>query len=1011
MRELKTTDPDGTRTVDPVKSYIHEKASGLCYRDQSGNLVPSVAEWRETPDGFIVDRCGYWLSVGKTVGPGLRYLVDGDELLLRAAYLIISDGASQAHLGVLNPDVTGFIVPGSPSTVRFPGAFGPGYDLEYVAEKGGFHQNLIIAQRPVLPAGFDAGRTRLYLYTEMNLEEYLAASGLKVLVDGEEINASVPDLMSPPSTGGCISFHRPAGAAGEGPDMVHAFSVSEVRDSSPRGVPPEQTLGEKRLLKDPSSGSAYFVESLPFSYLGDADGSYPVTWDPPVEKTGPIGSDTWVCGVTYWVTGDVIVSGVLTIQRGAIVKLNPVTAIYVTTGGTVKAGTEGPESEYVVFTKAHDDDYGEPTGAPDGDYTSALYILTGSNGSADGSKIQYCKTRFGVCPINCLQSLANPIEHNVILGEGVMYYGIMVQFGANVHCKNNLIRDSNWHGIYYYEAGDANTTITNNTVYDSSVGINVQYSTCQRVTDNLLTECSVRGISVSNSTVTLAGYNGYWHCPENVPGVWPPPIGDNNKLLTAGPYAGYREFFLDQYCALINGGSRSASAAGLNNHTTSAGANVRQGGGWGWTDADEVDIGYHYPHLSLKPYVQNIGSDRATIMFHTTSTGTGYVDWGAQPGYSSVSFDTTPVQLGNLNIYIYEVTLTGLTANTLYYYRVRHGSNYSQDNTFYTTMTTGSNFRFLAYGDNRGGSSAVFQGDHFRVVNRMLTHTWTLERPAAPPEPADPPRPRFVLHAADFVNAGGAEEQWHPHFFDPASGLLGSLPLWPSIGNHEYSDDSGVTNYKKLFAVPTGHPDLPERFYSFADAGCYFIVVDTNIDFDPVDPQEQPPDYDSRQYDWLKAQLRSAGAVSALWVVVLLHCPPYTDSPVHRYGSDSDKTDVYYVRRWLAPLFEDAKYPADLVISGHNHFYERSQANRPGWTYWVHYIVTGGAVRDEDLHTPGYDNPKRVNYPAYPGKAIKARHFCTIDISGTSATLNVVLENGTKFEDAVVLHRGQWWVE
>ena len=982
-KEIETRHPDGSTTVDTAKSYIHEKGSGLCYRDASGNFVPSVAEWRQVPDGFVIDRCGYWLSIGKTVGSGLRYVVDGHELLLRASYLMVSDGVNEAHVAVLNPNATGFIVTGSPSVIRFPAAFGPGYHLEYVAEKGGFHQNLIIAQRPVLPAGFDPARTGVHLYTEMNLDEYLAASGLKVLVDGEEINATAPDLMSPASTGGCISFHRAAGAADEGPDMVHAFSVSEVRDSSLAGAPPRQTLGEKRLLKDPSTGCAYFVESLPFSYLAEADRLYPVTWDPPVEKSGAIGSETWYSGVTYWVTGDVTVSGTLIIQRGAIVKLNPVTAIYATTGGAVRAGTEGPEHEYAVFTKAHDDDYGEPTGGPDGDYTSALYLLTGSNGSEQGSKVQYSKMRFGICPINCLQSLANPIEHNMILGENHIYYGIMVQLWANVHCKNNLIRDSNWHAIYYYQAGAANTVITNNTVHSSNVGISLNYSTCGTVTDNLLTGYKVCGISIYNSTVTTLDYNGFRRSPDypNAVPVSGGQPGPNSKILTTNPYAGYGQFFLDQYCPLINGGSRTSGAAGLSGDTTSAGTNSSGG----WTDAGTVDIGYHYPYRALMPYVQKLETyqvyensqwvtkARATIMFHTTSGGTGYtgyVDYGTTPGYGSTKSGSYTNTLGGL--YIYEISVDGLQPNALCYYRVRHVHDQdvqcSQENTFYTKMPEANELHFLVYGDNRGGDDTSFQQSHFKLLNSALANTW------------EGTRPRFVLHAADFVYTGATAAQWHPHFFDPAAGLLGGMPLWPSIGNHEYNGDSSAANYKKLFCLPSvPKPNPQEYWYSFDYGNCHFTVLDTRYRSGDPNPDAWFEE-NSQQWNWLKSDLEGS---SATWKFVLLHCPPYTHSQegAHPYTAP----DVTAVRVQLAEkLFNKAQYGVDAAFCGHNHFYEHSFKFYDGsGTQGVHYIVTGGGGADGG-HDPWATGWQQNTARHCADQQLNLFHYCTVDVPAGS---------------------------
>ena len=83
VREVETTHPDGSTTLDTIKSYIHEKASGLWYKDAAGNFVPSVAEWRETPEGFVIDRCPYRLAMGKTIGAPARYVVEGNDLLIR----------------------------------------------------------------------------------------------------------------------------------------------------------------------------------------------------------------------------------------------------------------------------------------------------------------------------------------------------------------------------------------------------------------------------------------------------------------------------------------------------------------------------------------------------------------------------------------------------------------------------------------------------------------------------------------------------------------------------------------------------------------------------------------------------------------------------------------------------------------------------------------------------------------------------------------------------------------
>jgi hypothetical protein len=533
----------------------------------------------------------------------------------------------------------------------------------------------------------------------------------------------------------------------------------------------------------------------------------------------------------------------------------------------------------------------------------------------------------------------------------------------------------------------ATRTVYNCTFDDNDCGLRFNDYDNLTLKDSLFTNNDYGASKYHNygDGIIQYDYNGFYNNAHNLYNEQTQQdmaLAANDKSLGASPYdphGGYAEpFYLIQHDnELIDGGSRTASQSGLSTYTTSLGSREDVGTSY-------VDIGYHYP-VRLKPYLQNVQTNGITVMWHGISSQMGYVEWGLTDNYGNLLLDD-PVQLETSGIYIYEKPVTGLAADTLYHYRVRHGSSYSPDCTFRTAMSSGDSFRFLAYGDNRGGGDTNFQTDHLKVVNAMLAHAWT------------DAEPRFILHCGDFVNAGGTAGQWQPHFFNPAAALLRNTPLWPSIGNHEYgSGDSQAGNYRAVFSVPTGHPQHEERFFSFDYANCHFIVLDTK--------ESAQQDYigpGTHQYDWLHADL--SNATGADWVIVLLHIPPYTDSTVHRYGSVGDQTDVYRVRTYLAPLFEDVNHPADLVIGGHNHFYERSQAERLKSGYWVHYIVTGGAVRDVDLHDPGPNNPKRV-----PGKAVKARHFCTIDINGTTATLNVVKEDGTKFEDNVQLHPGQHW--
>jgi hypothetical protein len=526
-----------------------------------------------------------------------------------------------------------------------------------------------------------------------------------------------------------------------------------------------------------------------------------------------------------------------------------------------------------------------------------------------------------------LQELDEAISHNVISemdeGIGIWFYGL----SDGAACHNNLIRndpEENPDQIGIALTYASVRSITNNTIDGWSRGINAWNSTCDYLTDNLFSNDDV-GVNVQGTCELGLDYNGYWQCETEVSGA---SMGEHSVELDSDPYVGQGNFFLDQFCDLIDAGSRAASDAGLSGHTTSAGTNSSGG----WTDAGQVDIGYHYPHMPVTPYLQNVGTDHATVMWLATASGTGYLDYGDTPGYGSTVSGPYSYSLGGL--YIYQKTLSGLVPNTLYHYRVRHGSNYSHDNTFRTAMSGAGAFRFLAYGDNRGGSDTDFREEHFRVANSMLVHAWSEGDPV----------PRFVLHVGDFVNSGGTVPQWEPHFFDPAAGFLGTTPLFPTIGNHEYYGDEDVSNYRDLFCVDTGTENYEERWYSFYYGDCLFICLNSNVSEDEMDPEGR-----TAQENWLQGQLQDA---SKTWRFVFLHHPAFSDGgassgishdgTAHGGHNFREAGGMEYAHDTLAPLFRE--YGVGAVFCGHNHFYERAGHDTEeeaglGPTH----IMTGGA--------------------------------------------------------------------
>ncbi|WP_169746204.1 purple acid phosphatase family protein [Kosmotoga pacifica] len=222
-----------------------------------------------------------------------------------------------------------------------------------------------------------------------------------------------------------------------------------------------------------------------------------------------------------------------------------------------------------------------------------------------------------------------------------------------------------------------------------------------------------------------------------------------------------------------------------------------------------------------------------------------------------------------------------LSPDTQYKYRIECDATkaYIQAGSFSIPLNPGNNFSFVVYGDSRSNPRM-----HAKVAEAISKK-----------------KPLFVMHTGDIVYSDERLDDWADFF--QATVALGNALFFPVIGNHERTAE----NYKRFFSLPGN-----ESYYSFKVGELLFIALNTNERFDSY----------SKQYKWLKSLLSTE---KAEFTVVILHHPPFS------YGPHGDS---YYVKNFLVPLFE--QYGIDLVISGHDHNYQRIVCNN------LTYIVTGG---------------------------------------------------------------------
>ncbi|NHJ01417.1 MAG: hypothetical protein EAX86_04710 [Candidatus Heimdallarchaeota archaeon] len=238
---------------------------------------------------------------------------------------------------------------------------------------------------------------------------------------------------------------------------------------------------------------------------------------------------------------------------------------------------------------------------------------------------------------------------------------------------------------------------------------------------------------------------------------------------------------------------------------------------------------------------------------------------------------------------------------------------------------------------------------------------------------ANNPNMEFLIHTGDMVKSGGEQDDWDRYFEDIANFTAKNTSIYYAIGNHElynYALGDGIyAPADEDFSVYEANVDLPgnERYYSFDyNDQVHVIVINTEEYWEGGD--NGVFDITSEQLDWIKADLKSN---TIDFVITVYHRPSYSILRVGRV------TAAQEIRRVLEPLF--VEYKVDLVFSGHDHYYYRTQRN--GTTY----IVTGGV--NEDLAVDG-DRSEWQEGDVY----FSDYHYCNVTVNEYEGQVNLTID-------------------
>ncbi len=214
----------------------------------------------------------------------------------------------------------------------------------------------------------------------------------------------------------------------------------------------------------------------------------------------------------------------------------------------------------------------------------------------------------------------------------------------------------------------------------------------------------------------------------------------------------------------------------------------------------------------------------------------------------------------------------------------------------------------------------------------------------------------LVALVGDNLYGGERPQDFKKKFEVPYKPLLDAgVKFYASLGNH----DAREQRYYKLFNMDG------KLYYSFSpQADVRFFMLESTY------PQPE-------QIKWLEDELKAS---NSKWKIPVFHHPLYSSGD--RHGSDLRLREV------LEPLF--LKYNVSVVMTGHDHFYERVKPQK-GIVYFV--VGSGGQLRagnidaSTGLTARGFDTDLA---------------FMAAEIDGETMNFSVVARRGQVVDSGVI---------
>lgn len=314
------------------------------------------------------------------------------------------------------------------------------------------------------------------------------------------------------------------------------------------------------------------------------------------------------------------------------------------------------------------------------------------------------------------------------------------------------------------------------------------------------------------------------------------------------------------------------------------------------------------------------------------------------PGAQTVTGTASPIP--GVDGLVHRATLIGLPADAPVRYAVGGASGFSEPQLL-TVPSYADGFRFVHLGDHG-----------IEATSRATTDT-VLDA-----------EPDLVLVAGDLSYANGDQPVWDT-WFDQIQPLVSGVPMMAAPGNHENKDFGGQTFKERL-----SHPGRGS-FYSF-DMGRVHVTVGTaGVFFSDGTLAEEVL--------FLETDLAQAAARRARgeidFILVMQHYPIWTNhesrGPLNA-ALVLTQEDIYQ------------RYQIDMLLVGHDHFYERSVRMAYGQPSPLGYVqvISGGGGKSL------YDFVPDDAFQEWSAAHAKRFHYTEFEVTSTALQGRAVATDG-----------------